>query len=257
MIPIVSLAHVTYAYPGNHRVALRDLSVEVPAACVSALLGPNGSGKTTLLHLILGILAAQQGSVRLAGRPQASYSRRQLSQMVGLVPQDEHLTFEFTVLDYVLLGRAPYLRALETPGAVDHQTAWQALQTAGVSHLARRSLGSLSGGERQLVIVARALAQQPRILLLDEPTAHLDLANRARVLHLMRELAAQGVTVIFTSHDPTAAAAIADHVILLRQGETVAAGLSTEVLTSTALSDTYGIPVTVRYLDGKLVILSH
>lgn len=255
MTPIVSLAHVTFSYPGNHRVALRDLSLDVPVACVSALLGPNGSGKTTLLHLILGILTVQQGSVQLAGRPQASYSRRQLSQLVGLVPQDEHLTFEFTVLDYVLLGRAPYLRALEMPGPADHQTAWNALQTAGVSHLAHRALSSLSGGERQLVIVARALAQQPRILLLDEPTAHLDLANRARVLRLMRALAAQNVTVIFTTHDPAAAAAIADHVILLRQGEAVASGRSAEVLTSTALSETYGIPVVVHHVEGRPVIL--
>jgi len=256
MTPIVSLNHISFAYPGNHRVALRDLSVDIPTACVSALLGPNGSGKTTLLHVILGILTAQQGVVQLDGRPQASYSRRQLSQLIGLVPQDEHLTFEFTVLDYVLLGRAPYLRALEMPGPADHRTAWEALQTAGISHLAGRPLASLSGGERQLAIVARALAQQPRILLLDEPTAHLDLANRARILHLMRDLAAQNVTVVFTTHDPAAAAAVADYVILLRQGEAVAAGASAKVLTSTALSETYGIPVLVHYLEGKPVILS-
>ncbi len=252
---MVALHDLWYAYNGSKTAALQGLTLEVPAGSVTAILGPNGSGKTTLLHLILGLLTPTRGTIELAGRPQTAYSRRELGRLLALVPQKEHLTFNFTVLEYVLLGRAPYLQLLETPRPTDRQAALEALRTVGAEALQERGVTALSGGEQQLVTLARALAQQPRLLLLDEPTAHLDLGNQARVLEVMRRLCAGGVTVLFTTHDPNAAAAVADHVILMRQGRVLAAAPTAAALTAENLRVTYNVPVEVAQVGGRLIAL--
>jgi iron complex transport system ATP-binding protein len=252
---ILSVSGLSYSYNGARQAALRDLSLEIPASAITAILGPNGSGKTTLLRLLLGVLRPQKGTIRLVGRPQGSYSRRNLSQLVGLVPQDEHIPFDFSILEYVLLGRAPYLGPLAMPGEADYAVAQAALQTTGLADLQHRPLPNLSGGERQLAVVARALAQQPRILLLDEPASHLDLGNKSRLLGIMRELAARGVTLVLTTHDPNAAAAVAGYVVLMREGQILDAGPIDDMLTSDKLSATYGVPVEVFHIEGKRVVL--
>lgn len=255
MNPMVALDDLWYAYNGNRVAALQGLNLEVPAGAVTAILGPNGSGKTTLLHLILGLLTPTRGAVYLAGRPQAAYSRRELGRLLALVPQKEHISFNFTVLEYVLLGRAPYLQVLETPRPDDRQAALEALRVVGIEPLQGRVVTALSGGEQQLVTLARALAQQPRLLLLDEPTAHLDLGNQVRVLEVMRRLCADGVTVLFTTHDPNAAAAVADHAVLMRQGQVLAAAPTAEALTADNLRATYGVPVEVAKVGERLIAL--
>jgi iron complex transport system ATP-binding protein len=252
---ILSVSGLSFRYNGAAPAVLRDLSLEIPAGAVTAILGPNGSGKTTLLRLLLGVLRPRAGTIRLAGRPQGSYSRREWSQQVGLVPQDEHIPFDFSILEYVLLGRAPYLRPLAMPGEADYRAAREALQATGLVDLQDRPLPNLSGGERQLAVVARALAQGPRILLLDEPTAHLDLGNQGRLLAIMRELAAAGVTLALTTHDPNLASAVAGHAVLMRHGQILDAGPAGAVLTADRLSATYGVPVQVFQVDGRRVIL--
>jgi iron complex transport system ATP-binding protein len=252
---IISLSHLSFRYNGAGKAVLRDLSLEIPAGAITAILGPNGSGKTTLLRLLLGVLRPQQGTIWLAGRPQGSFSRRELSQLVGLVPQDEHIPFDFSILEYVLMGRAPYLGPLEMPGETDCQVALAALDTAGLGHLQDRPLPTLSGGERQLATVARALAQKPRILLLDEPTAHLDLGNKGRILEVMRALAAEGVTQVFTTHDPNLAASAAGFAVLMRHGQILDTGPTEAVLTQEKLSATYSVPVQVFLVEGRRVIL--
>jgi iron complex transport system ATP-binding protein len=199
-------------------------------------LGPNGSGKTTLLHLILGIVAPSDGVVLLAQRPRQHYSRRDLGKLIGLVSQNETVPFNFTVLDYVLLGRAPHLQLLQTPREADMIVAQEVLAETGLAHLRDRSIQSLSGGERQLVMVARALAQRPRILLLDEPTSHLDLGNKGLVLDII--------------------ASVAAFVVLMRNGRVLAAGPTHEILTAPNLTQTYGVPVDVIEIAGRRVILS-
>jgi iron complex transport system ATP-binding protein len=251
----IDLTGLSFSYNGSGGTVLHDLSLQIPAGTITAILGPNGSGKTTLLRLLLGVLRPQSGVIHLAGRPQQSYSRRELSRLVGLVPQDEHIPFDFSILEYVLLGRAPYLGPLEMPGSSDHSAARTALEVAGLAHLQDRPLPNLSGGERQLATVARALAQQPRLLLMDEPTAHLDLGNKGRLLQIMRRLAAEGVTLVMTTHDPNAAASVASYVVLMREGQILDAGPSDLVLTSAKLSATYGIPVEVFQGQGRRVIL--
>jgi iron complex transport system ATP-binding protein len=235
---------------------LHDLNLEIPGGSITAILGPNGTGKTTLLYLILGYRRPQHGSIRLAGRPQEGYTRRQMGRLVGLVPQEELITFDFSVLDYVLLGRAPYIGSLDMPGEQDVRVAGQALETAGASHLAGRSIATLSGGERQMVVIARALAQQPRILLLDEPTAHLDLGNRNRILNILRSLHRQGATIVFTTHDPDAAAAVSSFAVLMRRGRALDAGPTHAVLTEEKLRATYDVPVQVLRVGDRLVIFA-
>ncbi len=252
----ISLSGIEFRYGPGAEPVLRNLSMELPSASVTAILGPNGGGKTTLLHVLLGLLAPQAGTLLVSGRPPAAYSRRELSRIVGLVPQNEYIPFDFSVLDYALLGRAPYLGTLDQPGADDVRRARAALETAGVGYLRERPVTALSGGERQLAMIARALAQEPRILLLDEPTSHLDLANRRAVHDVLRRLADEGVTIVFSSHDPNLASSMADHVVLLRQGSVLASGAVESVLTEELLSRTYGIPVQVVTCGAHRVILS-
>jgi iron complex transport system ATP-binding protein len=279
---ILSVQGLWFGYNGPGRPVLRDLSLDVPEGAVTAILGPNGSGKTTLLRLLLGILRPESGEIRIDGRPlwpvrpgprpvegrarperserfgQAGttpYSRTERARLVGLVPQEEHIPFDFSVLEYVLMGRAPYLSPLDMPGEDDYRQAAEALRRVGLAELQDRPLPTLSGGERQLAAVARALAQQTRILLLDEPAAHLDLSNQGRLLAIMRGLAAAGATLVLTTHDPNLAAAIAGHAVLMRAGQVLASGPAADVLTAELLSATYSTPVTVHQVDGRRIIL--
>jgi iron complex transport system ATP-binding protein len=253
--PIVSVSGLSFSYNGEKRSVLHNISLEIPAGAVTAVLGPNGSGKTTLLRLLLGVLRPRAGEILLAGKPQGSYPRRERSRMIGLVPQDEHIPFDFSVLEYVLLGRAPYMSPLSMPGEADYQIAVEALHTAGLAHLQNRPLPNLSGGERQLATVARALAQEPRILLLDEPTAHLDLSNQGRLLDIMHALCAQGITLVLTTHDPNLASSLASFAVLMHQGRILDSGPSVATLTAEKLSATYSVPVQVFQVDGRRIIL--
>lgn len=253
MDAIIALEEIHFAYRGISQHVFCDLDLSIPEGAFAVILGPNGTGKTTLLHLILGYRRPQYGKIYLAGELQERYTRREMSRLVGLVPQDEVVAFDFSVLEYALLGRAPYIGPLDMPADGDVRIAMEALEIAGVAHLCIRSIISLSGGERQLVAIARALAQQPRILLLDEPTAHLDLSNRNRILRVLRTLNQQGTTVVMTTHDPVAAAAVADFVVLMRDGKVVEAGRPEDVFTAEKLSATYGVPVQVLRLEEQLI----
>ncbi len=257
MTPLLSLHEVRFRYDGpTGREALAGLSLAITEGTITAILGPNGAGKTTLLHTMLGRLQPTAGEVRFAGRPFTDFSRRELSHRIGLVPQSEQAAFEFSVLDYVLLGRTPYLGLLEMPSEEDYAAARAALDFVGIAHLSERTVTTLSGGERQMVTVARALAQRPRLLLLDEPTAHLDLGNRGRVISMMQHLRAEGLTVVFTTHDPNIAALVADEVILMREGHVLHSGPRETVLTAERLEETYGVPVLVEKVGKRLVVLA-
>ncbi len=256
MSDLLTLHNVRFHYDGQEHEVLSGISLGVPERTITSLLGPNGAGKTTLLHTMLGRLHPSAGEVRFEGRPLTSYSRREQSRRIGLVPQTENAAFEFSVLDYVLLGRTPYLGMLELPRAEDYEAAEAALSFVGIAHLRARTVTTLSGGERQMVTVARALAQRPRLLLLDEPTAHLDLGNWGRIISMMRQLRAEGITVVFTTHDPNIAALVADNVVLMRQGQVLHSGPRDQVLNTFALRETYGVSVQVEQINGRLVVLT-
>lgn len=252
---LLTFEGVSFTYPGGEREVSRGIDLLVAPGTVTAILGPNGAGKTTLLNLALGWLKPQAGRIIFDGRPVGEWGRRELGRQMALVPQREQTAFEHSVLETVLLGRTPHLGLLEMPGENDIQVALASIAQCGLSSFVSRSVNCLSGGELQLVLLARALTQGPRLLLLDEPFSHLDLANKSRLLHVIHALKAKGVTIMLTTHEPEIAAAIATHLVLMREGKVQRIGTLHETLTGPLLSDTYGIPVEVRELSGRKVVL--
>lgn len=255
---ILSFHSVSFGYERQDAV-LRDVTFELQAGRIMAILGPNGAGKTTLLHLSLGWLKPQGGEVRLMGAPLSAFSFRERAQRMALVPQSEHTPFDYTVLEYTLMGRTPHLPTLGTPSVNDTQIALRALEQAGIAALAGRPVPQLSGGERQLMLVARALAQisssphtqsPGRLLLLDEPTSHLDLRNKARIINVLRHLREAGVTILMTNHEPDVVLALADDVMLMEPGGPPQCGPLHDVFTDEALSRLYNHPIQVLQVNG-------
>ncbi len=255
MPDILNLEGVHFRYAEDNPLVLEDLSLEIPTGKVTAILGPNGTGKTTLLHLLLGLLKPNQGAALVAGKPHRAYSRRELSKLIGLVPQFESIPFNFSVFEYVTLGRSPYLNPFQMPGGEDLDIVENALEVAGIPHLADKPVMEISGGERQLVHVARVLAQRTRILLLDEPTAHLDLENQNRILSLLKKMSAEGTTAVMTTHDPNAAIFAADYFILMKAGQIAAQGSASAVITSENLSRVFRTPIRVEVNNGYTMVV--
>jgi iron complex transport system ATP-binding protein len=232
---------------------LDDVGVLAPAGGVTGLLGPNGSGKSTLLRVLAGVQPAGHATAASDAAPTTTFDgsdlaalpRRERARVVALVEQDASTDLPLSVLDAVLLGRIPHRSLLAGDSDADHAAAHAALDAAGANPLADREVGTLSGGERQRVHMARALAQQPRLLLLDEPTNHLDIAAQLHAMRVLRDLAADGVTVVAALHDLNLAAATCDHLILLDRGRVVAAGPVGEVLVPEVLEPVYGVRVDV------------
>lgn len=248
---LLNFESITFGYPSAVQAVLRDFNLEIESGTVTAILGPNGAGKTTLLHLALGWLKPQNGNILLERLALSAYSRRDLGKWMGLVPQSEHIPFEYSLLEFVLLGRAPHLPPLAMPTSEDVEVAADALHQVGLAEMQNRSILSLSGGECQLVLVARALAQQPRLLLLDEPTSHLDLSNKGHLVHLLRELSRKGVTILFTTHEPDVASALATHLVLMQKGQVLKTGLLEEVFNGQNLTALYQLPVSVLDIGGR------
>ena len=251
---LLCVEDLRFAYDGERRPVVDGVSFRLGSGEVLAILGPNGAGKTTLLHILLGILKAQSGQIWLDGRELSTCTRSEISRVVGLVPQFEHVAFEYSVEEYVLMGRAPHLGMLELPTQDDDRLAVEALDQLGLLALRHRSMLELSGGERQMVVLARALAQQARLLLMDEPLAHLDLSNKGRILAVIRRLSEAGVAVVFTTHEPDMVQGVAHRVLLMREGQVVASGRTEAVLTSQALSQTYGVPIRVIDVEGVSLV---
>jgi iron complex transport system ATP-binding protein len=244
MNPAVTVQNVSHAFDGQN--VLRDLDFQVAGGLFFSVIGPNGSGKTTLLKLLAGLLALKSGRIEVLSRSINAYSARALARRIAYVPQSAPMAFAFSVTQVVLMGRAPHLGMLGFEGQTDRQLALQAMETTGVQHLAGRRLDQLSGGEQQRVLIARAICQQPRILLLDEPTAALDLAHQVRIMDLLERLKfEQQVTVIMVSHDLNLAAMYADQVMLLDRGRAARIGPPLEVLDYAVLEKVYGCTLLV------------
>jgi iron complex transport system ATP-binding protein len=256
----LSARHLSYSYRrrGETAFALRDVSVAIATGSFTALLGPNGCGKTTLLKLLAGVLSPDDGSVMLDDQPLSSLSRREVARRVAVVPQETHPAFDYRAIEMVLMGRHPHVATFALEGPGDLAIAREAMDATGTLHLANRAYMTLSGGEKQRVIIASALAQQPRVLLLDEPTASLDLGYQLEIAALLRRLNGErGVTMVMATHDLNLAASICEHVVLLRDGRVLADGRTTEVLSASAVRDLYDVDADVAYhaRAGHVVIV--
>jgi iron complex transport system ATP-binding protein len=230
------------------RQILDRVSLHVERGAIVGLLGPNGSGKTTLLRIVSGMLKARMGTVILDGEPLSALTRRRLAQRLAVVPQETHSTFDFTVLDIVLMGRYPHLGAFALEAAADLSIARDALAATGTEALADRAFATLSGGEKQRVVIASALAQQADILLLDEPTASLDLGYQFEVATLLERLNRErGTTMVVSTHDLNLAAALCGRVVLLKEGRVLAQGPTNDVLTEANIRSLYGVDADVRF----------
>ncbi|MBM3529963.1 MAG: ABC transporter ATP-binding protein [Alphaproteobacteria bacterium] len=229
----------------NDRTVGRNLDVTLATGEVLALLGPNGGGKTTLLKTLLGLLAPKAGAVHVGGRSLSSYASRERARLIAYVPQSHAATFAFTVETVVLMGRAAHGNLFSRPTAADRAVTARVLERFGIAHLSERPYTMISGGERQLVLLARALAQEPQFVVLDEPTASLDFGNQGKVMREIRALAQSGHGVLFTTHDPNHAMRAADRAFLLRDGGKIAEGVTAAVLNRERLEALYGAPVEV------------
>ncbi len=248
---ILRAEQLSVRYPAAPHFALAQVSLQLHPGEVVAVVGPNGSGKSTLLHALLGLLPPTSGTVHLDDRPMAAWSRRELADAVGALSQREEPAFPLTVEEAVLLGRWSRLGPIAPVGTTDRSAIRAALRRCDVANLADRRIETLSGGEWQRVRMARALASTPKLLLLDEPTAALDVGHEMELFELLRRLVAEGLGVLLITHQLNLAARFADRLMLLDRGRTIAEGTPREVLREDVVSTVFGWPVAVTtWCDG-------
>jgi iron complex transport system ATP-binding protein len=253
-VTLLAATRVAGGYGG--RVVVEDVSLAVAAGRCVSILGPNGAGKSTLLRLLAGILPLTGGSVELLGRPLPSWRRREVAKVVGFVPQLLPLTFPLTVRELVEQGRAPHLGPWRPPSADDSAAVSRALARVDLEGQAPTPVQHLSGGERQRALLARALACEPRLLLLDEPATALDVAHQLDLVGIVRQLLAEGVGVVLVVHDWNLALRLADEIVVLRAGRLHAAGPPDALLRSTVFSEVFGVSVDVlRCPDGSPTVV--
>jgi iron complex transport system ATP-binding protein len=252
---MVEVHRASFRYGGAP--ALDEVSVSARAGEFVGLLGPNGAGKSTLVRLVAGLLAPASGTVRLGGIDPANAARRQVARICALVPQEPRLSWPFTVREAVMMGRAPRQGLLALPGPLDHGAVLGALRACDLEHLADRRIDALSGGERRRVFFARALAQEPRVLLFDEPTAFLDLGHQVAAMRMMQAAARGGLCVMAVLHDLNLAAAACDRLVVMSRGRVVAEGAPSTVLTAERVREVWDLPVWLGQNDrsGAPVVL--
>ena len=240
---------VSFGY--DEGFTLNDVSVTIPAGSLTGLLGPNGSGKTTLLKLLSGVLRPQTGRVMLGNRALTSMTRRELARYIASVPQETHPAFDYSVMEMVLMGRHPHLSAFQLEGPADFGIAREALEATGTGHLADRNYMTLSGGEKQRVVIASALAQSTEVLLLDEPTASLDLGYQLDVASLLARLNREHtVTMVLATHDLNLAASLCERLVVMRGGRILTAGPTREVLTGDTVRQLYDVEADVQFHEA-------
>jgi iron complex transport system ATP-binding protein len=247
---ILEVHKAGFAYPDSSGTVFNDISLSVDAGEVLCILGPNGVGKTSLLKCLSGLLPLTEGKICCKGGNILGLSRTQIARTIAHVPQLHNPVFAYSVYDTVLMGRTPYLGFFSPPRQGDREITEMAIDSLGIAHLAEKAYSELSGGERQLVLFARVLAQQPELIILDEPTSHLDYGNQLKILSLIRNLARSRTAIVMTSHNPDHAFMVADRVGIMFNGAIAAVGAPEDVITVEILQEMYGVAVTLLRNDG-------
>jgi len=251
--PIIEVKDLYYAYTDSRNFVLKKISMDIYEGEIVSILGPNGSGKTTLLKILARVLNNYSGIIRLRGKDLRKYSLREYSKIISYVPQIETLTIPYTVYEYVLIGRSPYVNLFRVTSR-DIRRSLEAIHLVGIEDLINRRVNELSGGETQLVRIARALAQEPKIVLMDEPTSHLDLGNKVKILKLMKILSKSNYTIIFTTHDPNEALSVSDKVYIINKGSIVSSGEPDKVITREMIEKIYSVKTIIfKNFDKTLI----
>lgn len=247
----IKIENLSFSY--GHRQVLKDICFAAEYGQFLSVLGPNGAGKSTLFRCMLRLLTPSAGSITVAGRAVCDMTAGELARKIAYIPQSHNPVFNFSVLDMVLMGTTAQLNSFETPRKHHVEQAQAALGRLGIAHLTDRGYANLSGGERQLVLIARAMAQQAKILVMDEPSASLDFGNRHRVMQTVRELTADGYAVIQSTHDPNQAYRYSDRILALHGGKVLAWGTPEETISEKIISTLYGVDVEVCSLQNDRI----
>lgn len=246
---IYEIKNLSFAYGSKRQNVLNEVNFSLAEGELVTLLGRNGAGKSTLFGCMLGLLKPKSGNIYLQGNELAHMSEKRIASVVSYVPQNHVPGFEYSVFEFVLMGCAAKVGLFSSPGEEEKAAAWQAIRQMGLEELAHRSYARLSGGERQQAAIARALASQPKAIIFDEPTAHLDMANQMKVLKIIKELSKQGYAVAVSTHDPNHALMLGGTVAILDRDGHITSGDAETLLTEERLSDTYSTEIRLRYLE--------
>ena len=244
---ILDVEGLSFRYRNSTRTIFHDVSFSLEKGEVMAILGANGAGKSTLLNCIANLYRPTSGQIRLNGKPMEQMTMQQVARIVGYVPQVHTPAYAYTVREFVVMGRTPYINSFSKPSAADYQIADEALERMGIADLRDKVYTEISGGERQQVTIARVITQQPQLILLDEPTAHLDYGNQYRVVQMVKELAQEGYTLLMTTHNPDHAIILNGKVAILNREGVLGVGLAAEELNEDTLSRLYGLHVKTTY----------
>uniref|UniRef100_A0A7V6CD55 ABC transporter ATP-binding protein n=1 Tax=Thermodesulfobacterium geofontis TaxID=1295609 RepID=A0A7V6CD55_9BACT len=252
---MLEVKELYFRHKGERGDGLKGISFTAEKGSITTILGPNGSGKTTLFKCISGLWKDYKGEVKVDGVSIDKFSYRKRARLFSVVPQEHEPAFPYSVFDVVLMGRASYVGIFSSPREKDYEKAYEALIAVGIEHLKNHPYTKISGGERQLTLIARAIAQEAPIMLLDEPTSHLDFKNQINVLKKIKEIAtSKGLTVVMTLHDPNMASLFSDKLVVINSGNKVAEGNPKEILTEELIKKVYEVEVRKINIDGQNII---
>lgn len=252
---MLSVREVYFRHKGKAEDILKGISFDAQKGSITTILGPNGSGKTTLFKCVSGLWKYYRGEIFFDKNAVDKLSFRKRARIFSVVPQEHEPPFPYSVYDVVLMGRASYIGVFSSPGKKDYEMAEEALKIVGIEHLKDKPYTKISGGERQLTLIARALAQNSPVMLLDEPTSHLDFRNQINVLKKIREIAEEkALTVVMTLHDPNMAGLFSDKVVVINSGTKIAEGLPNEIITEALIKKIYDVEVRKSNINGHSII---
>lgn len=251
---ILNIEHGTFSYNEKNNI-FEDINLSVDKGDVVCILGPNGTGKTTLIKCFNNLLKLNEGNIFINDTNIHDLSQREIAKNIAYIPQEHTSTFEFSVFDVVLMGRSPYIDFLDTPSEKDYKITEDTLKKFNIYHMKDKAYTKLSGGEKQLIFFARVYAQQANVLLLDEPTSHLDFGNQIRTLKLIENLSKEGKAVVMTSHFPDHAFLSSNKVAIMKEKRFIDFGSPEDVITEDTMKDIYGIDVKILDLEGRKICI--